>query len=172
MEAILNLYLDLFLYTNDFKRYFLHIWDFQVFLGLSQGFSGFLTCKTPNSNTTSNFLWPYFAYPCGSPLCPGTFQTGDFKLVMSGQKACEDFGVWPIYYVRFRVDKIVKFVLVIFFYNCIYLTDRVFQIIWPTLYETFVWNIHIQIGNDIFTSFKLTSLENEGIFFQPFYVVN
>ena len=126
------------------------------FLGLSQGFSGFLTCKTPNSNTTSNFLWPYFAYPCGSPLCPGTFQTGDFKLVMSGQKACEDFGVWPIYYVRFRVDKIVKFVLVIFFYNCIYLTDRVFQIIGPK----FVWKSH---GNDIFTSFKLTSLENDTI---------
>ena len=82
-------------------------------------FSGFLKCKTLNSNTTSNFLWPYFAYPCGSPLCPGTFQTGDLKLVMSGQKACEDFGVWPIYYVRFKVDIIVKLELVIFFYNCI-----------------------------------------------------
>ena len=127
----------------------IHIWDFKFFLG-------FLTCKTPNSSTTSNFLWPYFAYPCGSPLCPGTFQTGDFKLVMSGQKACEDFGVWPIYYVRFRVDKIVKFVLVIFFYICIYLTDRVFQIIRPK----FVWKSH---GNDIFTSFKLTSLDNEAI---------
>ena len=46
------------------------------------------------------------------------------------------------------------------------------QIIGPTLYETFVWKSHIQIGNsiqignDIFTSFKFTSLENEGSFFQ------
>ena len=110
---------------NNFLRK--NIWIFPLPHRFWVSFLGFLTCKTPNSNTTSNFLWPYFAYPCGSPLCPGTFQTGDFKLVMSGQKACEDFGVWPIYYVRFRVDTIVKFVLLIFFYNCIPNRNRMRQ---------------------------------------------
>ena len=68
--------------------------------------------------------------------------------------------------MRFRVDKIVKFVLVIFFYNCIPNSNRLRQGV--SDYRCKI----CMVRNDIFTSFKLTSLENEAILCIELVVVN